>query len=215
MTSSNPKVGEINCKPFLCNTWDISEQLSLTCSLSIPLSLPLQFSCCFVDAYKAIREELKIKSVSVAALGRCLNLLLAALCHWYWRSRKKLWQDLSLSGVSLGKRVTSIYFFQTGNPNSTFDLLVLTTPINSSYLCFLLSLSLLPLSYSGFCSIWHTRTKVSSGPSGSCSDAEDEEGHVLWWILCSFLFMALSDLLSQQGRRRDLCNELKIHRKKW
>lgn len=38
-----------------------------------------------------------------------------------------------------------IYLFQAGNPNPTFDILVLTTPLNSCSLSFLLSLSLLPL----------------------------------------------------------------------
>lgn len=77
------------------------------------------------------------------------------------------------------------------------------------------------LFYAGFCSIWHTRTKALSGPSGSCSSAEDAEGRRLHtrseeWLFVAFCLVFLSrasmDLLYQQGRSRELCTELKMLR---
>lgn len=53
---------------------------------------------------------------------------------------------MSIRSFTRKIRVTSIYLFQTRNLNSTFDILVLTSPIYSCYLPFLLRLSLLPLS---------------------------------------------------------------------
>lgn len=77
------------------------------------------------------------------------------------------------------------------------------------------------LSYAGFCSIWHTRTRVLCRASGSCSSAEDAEGRRLHtrseeWLFVAFCLVFLSrasmDLLYQQGRRRELCTELKMLR---
>lgn len=48
--------------------------------LNIAPSLLLRFLCCLGDPYRAIKNQLPTRSTSVAALGRCLNLLLTSLC---------------------------------------------------------------------------------------------------------------------------------------